>query len=354
MWLLIGGFLCGIAAGAAARYGRICSMSAIEDALIAKDFRAAKAWGLALAVAILSTQVMALVWAFDLKASVYTTGHLDLLGALLGGLMFGFGMAMVGTCSFGLLVRAGSGDMRAIVSAAVVGIAAFAFTAGVLSPLRMQLAGLLTVDLAPRGGPLIPGLLAPLAGTSEQLLALSLAGAIAVLLAGTALADRRLRKRPRLLLAAVALGAAFAAGWAVTAFSVDRMETRRLESLSFVAPVGRLLLQVMTDSLKDVGFGVASVAGVFAGALITAVLKDEIRREAFDDVREMRRHMLGAVLMGCGGVLARGCTIGQGMSAASALAISAPLVVLGVVLGAKIGLSLLLEGRALWRMGANG
>jgi hypothetical protein len=63
----------------------------------------------------------------------------------------------------------------------------------------------------------------------------------------------------------------------------------------------------------------------------------------------MRRHLLGAVLMGLGGVLARGCTIGQGMSAASVLAVSAPLVMIGMVIGARIGLAVLLEGRSLWR-----
>ena len=353
MLLLIGGFLCGLFAGAAARYGRICSMSAIEDALLARDFRAARAWGLALGVAVISTQFLAQVWPIDLKASVYTSGKLDLLGALLGGMMFGLGMALIGTCSFGLLVRAGSGDMRAVVSAIVVGISAIAFTAGVLSPIRMQLADLLAVDMAERGGATLPGALAAMTGAQEKLLALVAAAAIALVLTVAALADRRLRKRPRLLFAAVVLGAAISAGWAVTALAVDRLETTRLESLSFVAPVGRLLLQLMTDSLRDVGFGVASVAGVLVGALTTAVMKNEIRPEAFDDTREMRRHMLGAILMGCGGVLARGCTIGQGMSAASALALSAPLVIVGVVIGAKLGLSVLLEGRALWRMGAS-
>ena len=93
------------------------------------------------------------------------------------------------------------------------------------------------------------------------------------------------------------------------------------------------------------GFGV----GVLSGALLAALVKGDARLEAFDDAREMRRHLLGAVLMGCGGVLARGCTIGQGMSAASALAITAPLVIIGVVIGARIGLMILLDGDRFWR-----
>jgi uncharacterized membrane protein YedE/YeeE len=350
MLLMFGGFACGFAAGAAARYGRLCTMSAIEDAVIARDWRAAKAWGLALATAIVLTHAFAWMAAVDLTDSVYAAGALDLAGALGGGLVFGLGMALVGTCSFGLLVRAGSGDLRAAMSAAVVGVAAFAFTAGVLSPVRMQIAGLATIDLRAHGGPLLPGLLARWLDQSQTVVAAGVIAVIAAVLLAAVVRDPRLARRPRLLVAAIVLGSAIAAGWAVTAVSIDRLEGTRLESLSFVAPAGRLLLQLMSDTLRDVGFGVASVLGVVCGAGLMAIVKDEVRWEAFDDVREMRRHLLGAVLMGLGGVMARGCTIGQGMSAASVLAVSAPIVMLGILIGARIGLAVLLEGRSLWRV----
>ena len=350
MWLAIGGFLVGLIAGAAARYGRLCSMGAIEDALIGGDFRAAKAWGLALAVAMLGTLGVGRWLGLDFAASVYTSGTLDVAGAVLGGALFGLGMALAGTCSFGLLVRAGGGDLRAMVSAIVIGISAFAFTAGALAPVRAMLTGLASVDLEPFGGPLVSGIAARAWPQYAAILAFVIPGAMAVVLIMAAAFDRRLRRRPRLLSASVALGCAIAAGWAVTGIAIDALETTRLESLSFVAPVGRALLQLMSDSLREVGFGVASVAGVLLGASTVALAKDDIRWEAFDDPREMRRHLVGAVLMGLGGVLARGCTIGQGMSAASVLAISALLVMLGVVIGAKLGLMFLLEGRSLWRM----
>ena len=353
MWLAIGGFGVGFVAGAAAHYGRLCSMSAIEDALIGGDFRAAKAWGLALAVAMLASLGVGRWLGLDFAASVYTPSTLDVAGALLGGALFGLGMALAGTCSFGLLVRAGGGDLRAIVSAVVVGISAFAFTAGAAMPVRTMLTGLTPVDLVQIGGPLLPGIAAHAWPRFGAGLAFAIPIAFAVLLMLAAGRDRRLRRRPRLLSAAVAMGCAIAAGWAVTGLAIESLETTRLESLSFVAPVGRALLQLMGNSLREAGFGVASVLGVVAGAMVTARAKDEIRWEAFDDPREMRRHMIGAVLMGLGGVLARGCTIGQGMSAASALAVSAPVVMLGVVIGAKLGLMFLLEGRSMWRLGSS-
>lgn len=156
--------------------------------------------------------------------------------------------------------------------------------------------------------------------------------------------DERLRRRPRLLLAGVALGIAIVAGWATTGHAVAELETTRLESLSFVAPVGRLLLQFMSDGLSDAGFGVISVIGVVAGSMVIAAMRGDTRWEAFDDEREMRRHILGAALMGFGGVLARGCTIGQGLSAASILAVTAPIAIAGMLIGARIGLAVLIDG----------
>lgn len=326
-------------------------MSAIEDALVARDFRAAKAWGVALAVAILVTYAAGRAIPIDFAASVYAVGPLDLVGTLVGGCIFGFGMALAGTCSFGLLVRVGGGDLRAAITACIVGISAFAFTAGVLAPVRTALSGVAAFDLSAHGGTLLPGLIASLSGLDAGTAAFASVFGIAALLVLGAILDRRMRTRPRLLAAAVVMGIAVGGGWGVTAVAVDRLDSARLESLSFVAPAGRLLLQLMSDTLRDVGFGVSSVVGVVCGAAAAATAKDDIRWEAFDDVREMRRHLTGAMLMGLGGVLARGCTIGQGMSAASALTVSAPLVIVGIVIGARIGLSLLLEGHAMWRTG---
>ena len=125
----------------------------------------------------------------------------------------------------------------------------------------------------------------------------------------------------------------------------------RPESLSFVAPVGRALLQLMMEPFRNAGFGVSAAVGAWGASLAIALLRREFRWEAFDDAIEMRRHLLGAALMGIGGVLAQGCTIGQGLTAASTLAVSAPIFVLGVLVGAKFGLKYLIEGRAMWRLG---
>jgi uncharacterized membrane protein YedE/YeeE len=107
----------------------------------------------------------------------------------------------------------------------------------------------------------------------------------------------------------------------------------------------------MALPFREVNFGVAAVLGAVLASFVVALAKREIRWEAFDDAREMRRHIAGAALMGIGGVLAQGCTIGQGLTAASAFALSAPPFVLGLLFGAQVGLKFLIEGTALWRLG---
>ena len=91
--------------------------------------------------------------------------------------------------------------------------------------------------------------------------------------------------------------------------------------------------------------------GVVASSLAVSVWRSDFRWEAFDDAKEMRRHLFGAAMMGIGGVLAHGCTIGQGLSATSALALSAPLFIVSVIIGARVGLWHLIDGGSLWHLG---
>lgn len=338
-WVIVGGLVAGALAGGAARFGRLCTMSAVEDALVARDFRGLKAWGLVLAVAVATTQIAEAAGLVDTTRSLYMSARFHWAATMIGGVMFGLGMALVGTCGFGLLVRAGSGDLRAAVSAVVVGVFAFAVTAGVLAPVRLYVIERDVIGIAR----LVP------TGWGWQRW-LFITGAFAVLVAA-AFADRRLRNRRNLLAGAVGMGLSITLGWIATTRGVDALLLDRAESLSFVAPVGRALLQFMTDPFRNVGFGVAATAGVIAASCAVAIWRREFRWEAFDDPVEMRRHIAGAALMGIGGVMAQGCTIGQGLSAASTLALSAPVFIACVLVGAKIGLVHLIEGRSLWRLG---
>jgi uncharacterized membrane protein YedE/YeeE len=323
-------------------------MSAIEDALIGGDYRGAKAWGLAVAVAGLTTMGLVSLGLVSLETTSVLNPRLHLLGVLVGGCMFGLGMTLVGTCSFGLVVRAGGGDLRALVSAMIVGVFAYAVTAGLLSPLRALLLDFGVIDMSALGSASLERALTSVVGAD---IARAVAFCLFALLAAVALLDKRLILRPRLVASAILIGLAVATGWLATSMAVDAMTATRVESLSFVAPAGRALLQFMALSFRDVSFGVAAVLGVALASFVVAVAKRELRWEAFDDAREMRRHLAGAALMGIGGVLAHGCTVGQGLTAASAQALSTLPFVIGILVGAQAGLKFLIEGTALWRLG---
>jgi uncharacterized protein len=346
--LILGGLACGFLAGGAAQFGRLCTFSAIEDAVTARDYRRARAFVLALLTALCTSQALVAAGVLDLSANPYAQPRIEVLGLILGASLFGLGMSLVGTCGFGLLMRIGTGDLRALMSAVVLGIAAAAATGGLLSPVRLAIASLWSVETAGLPWPRVPWAATGFIGvTSSVLISMALS---ASLLAWT-MSSVRFRRRRNLILAGIGLGTAVTFGWIVTGILADPFGTQRLESLTFVAPLARVLLLTMGETITGAGFAVASVAGVVLGSFAVAWWRDERRWEAFDDAREMRRHLIGAVLMGFGGVLARGCTIGQGLSAASTLSVTAPIAILFMILGARLGLLYLIEGRSLWSSG---
>ncbi|MFY8113630.1 MAG: YeeE/YedE thiosulfate transporter family protein, partial [Rhabdaerophilum sp.] len=123
---------------------------------------------------------------------------------------------------------------------------------------------------------------------------------------------------------------------------------QRVQSLTYVAPVARAMFGVLSGQDDWLDFGVSNVIGVVIGALAASVRAGEFRWEAFDDHHEMKRHLVGALCMGSGGVLAGGCTIGQGLTAGSLLALSMPVAILSMIVGARIGIAVLMGDAGDW------
>jgi uncharacterized membrane protein YedE/YeeE len=343
----LAGLAGGILLGLAARVGRFCSMGAVEDAVYGADLGRMRMMAMAAAVAIAGTFTLIGLDLLDPNDTRYFRIEWSPIGAAAGGLMFGVGMAFVGTCGFGSLARAGGGDLRGLVMAVVIGIAAYAAIAGPLAPLRLWLVPVVPAEqgVASQG-------MAHLAGEWLGLPAGVPAAAAVMALAGWALADSRFRRPSGHLIWSVAAGYAIVLAWFLTAriaaASFDQIES---ESFTFVAPVGQSVLYLMTSPAGDLDFAIGAVAGVMAGAAVGSLFKSEFRWEACDDARELGRQMLGAAMMGIGGVLATGCTIGQGLSAMSLLSLSAPVTVVGILIGARAGLFLLVEADLVRRNG---
>ncbi len=339
------GLLMGIAIGYAVRRARLCSFGALEDALGGGDYRRLRVFGLALAVALAGTQAMIVLGGFLPHETPYLPSRLALLAIPAGGVMFGIGMALVGTCGFGSLVRLGGGDLRAFVVVLTLAAASYALLRGILAPLRIGVIEPIALPV-PGGHP--AGLIEVSEGLAGISLRVPLSVLIVLLLLLFALGDRRLFKAPRLLTAGLVLGLAICVGWLFTGVLADDFATNRIQSLTFVAPVARGVFSIVLGGVEWLEFATMSVPGVVIGSWLSARLDDEFRWEAFDDHYEMRRHLGGAVLMGAGGILAGGCTIGQGLTAGSLLALSWPLAIGGIVIGARIGMAILVEGSALY------
>lgn len=333
------GFCLGVVLGIVARYGRFCTLGAIEDAVYGNDTRRIRAWILATAVAVLGVHALEIGGGLDLTRSIYTGPRIEWGGAIAGGLMFGVGMALVGTCGFGTLLRLGSGDLKALVTFLVMALTAMMTMRGLVGLARIRLTDPLAFDLAASASQRVPtliGLTGPL--VSIGAMAFGAAVAIAVCVQG------RFYKSVRLMATGIGIGLLVVLGWWATGIvGFDEFETKRVESFSFVAPLGETLLYLMLSSGVRPDFAVGAVLGVIVGAFLAARTANEFQWEAPDGAGEMRRHLLGAFLMGAGGIAALGCTIGQGVTGLSTLSLGSFLAIASIFVGARIGLFWLVE-----------
>ncbi|MEM1363838.1 MAG: YeeE/YedE family protein [Pseudomonadota bacterium] len=334
------GLIGGIALGLAARLGRFCTLGAIEDMLYGSDDRRMRMWAIAIATAVLGTQA-AIAWGFLEGAQ---TAYLDRVwnpaGTIIGGLIFGYGMALSGNCGYGALARLGGGDLRSFVVVIVLGLSAYFVMSGPFAHVRVWLFPVEAGATSPQGfGQLAENTL----GLSPIVTGL-LFGAF---LFAIALSSREMRRSKSHIFWGVVVGLAIVSGWVGTYWvAMTGFEAEPIETHTFAAPIGDTIIYSMTASGNALSFSVGSVAGVLIGAILGSYSKGHFRWEACEDPRELKRQIAGAALMGPGAVLAVGCSIGQGISAFSVLAYSAPVAFLAIFAGATFGLRQLIAGFA--------
>lgn len=333
------GLLGGIALGLAARIGRFCTLGAIEDVLYGADDRRLRMWAIAIGVAIIGTHTAIHTGHFDIAESAYLDRVWNPLGTIVGGLMFGYGMALSGNCGYGALARLGGGDLRSFVIVLVMGLSAYFVMSGPLAHTRVWLFPVETGASSPQS---ITQLLAGLGIT--PLTTGLIAGAA---LLGLALSSSDMRRSRGHIFWGCVVGLAVVSGWVGTYWvAMTGFEAEPIETHTFAAPIGDTIFYTMTASGNALSFSVGSVIGVVIGAALGSYSKGHFRWEACDDPRELRRQILGAAIMGPGAILAVGCSVGQGISAISVLAFSAPVTLVAIFLGAAFGLRQLITGFA--------
>ncbi|WP_212525298.1 YeeE/YedE family protein [Actibacterium sp. MT2.3-13A] len=306
------GLALGLAFGALAEVTRFCFRRGLIGP--AAERRPALAvWLTALAVAILGTQgAVALGW-IGFAEHRLLAPDLPWAAILLGGLLFGAGMVLTRGCASRLTVLAGSGNLRAALVLVVFALTAHATLKGVLAPLRQAL-GTLTLPLG-----------------EAAVLPAAWGVALALALLGWAVLSGARRAH---LAGAAALGLLVPLGWVGTGFVLyDEFEPIALESLSFTAPAADTLFWTVASSAVPARFGVGLVGGVLIGAAALALLSGRFRWQSFETPAQTGRYLAGAVLMGFGGVLAGGCTVGAGLSGVPTLALSALLALAAIAAG---------------------
>jgi uncharacterized protein len=339
----VGGLIIGTMLGAIVYRTNFCAMGSLSDLVSFGDSRRFRAWVFAAAVALTGTQALSFAGAVDLTKSMYLAPNLNWLSHLTGGALFGFGMVFAGGCGTRNLARAGGGDLKAVVTLLVLGISAYITMTGVLAPLRAgleQLAGFsLTRISSPNQG--LDAIAAALLKSPAKLTAAVTSAVVAFAMLAYCFASRDFRTSRVHVLSGLGVGLCVVAGWALTGLAFDELGDKPVApiSLTFVRPAGDTLewLQRFT-ALGWPGFGVTSVFGTLLGAFLTAKAMGRFRISTFSGTTDTLRTLGGAVLMGVGGIMALGCTVGQGITGVSTLAAGSFLTFAGLVAGGIYGI----------------
>ncbi len=345
-----GGFVLAFIFGAVANKGNFCIMGAISDVVNIGHWGRMRMWLLAVAVAIIGANLLHYFGQVDLTKSVYQRPVLPWLSLLLGGALFGVGMTISAGCTNKNLVRLGGGSLRSLVVLVFLAISAYMTLKGLFAQWRSSYLDPVAIDLTALGlaNPGLGTLVAKFTGLPGPTALLATLGGVGVLLLVFVFIDARFRRNQVQVIGALVLGLLVVAGWYLTGHlgygeNPETLEmayfatnTRTLESMSFVAPTAYSLelFVLWTDKSLRISFGIASVAGVVLGSFAYAVVSRQFRWEGFASLQDLRTQLTGAVLMGSGGVTAMGCTVGQGMSGLSTLALGSFLAVASIVAGA--------------------
>src|SRR5689334_10446451 len=343
-FIIIAGLVIGLIYGAVGLLSGFCLMSSMRAWLAEGDGRLVRSYALAIAVAIAASQFLAGAGMVDLGKSIYLQQTFSLPVMFLGGLLFGYGMVLSNGCGSRALVLLGRGNLRSFVVVIVLGIFAEMTLKGLIAPARIAGVQLSTITTRLVS---LPSVLASL-GLTESLARMIAASVISAALIIFAFAHAPFRRSFGQVAAGFAVGLLVAAGWYATGYlGNDDFNPVPVTSLTFIAPIADALQYVMLSTGSTLNFGIATVGGVFAGSLITALLTGRFHLEGYQSPRHMLRSAGGAALMGAGGVMAFGCSIGQGLTGLSTLSLASIIAVAGILIGTAAGLRGALKVQAL-------
>jgi uncharacterized membrane protein YedE/YeeE len=333
--VLLGALIIGLIYGSVGLLSGFCMMSGMRGWLAAGDGRLARTYALAMGVAIAASQVLAAAGLVDLGKSIYLQSTFSAPVLFLGGLLFGYGMVMSNGCGSRALVLLGRGNLRSLVVVIILAIFAQMTLKGLIAPSRIAMVGASQTTAATNS---LPALLASV-GLSAVAARMIAASALAAALIIFAFAHAPFRQSPGQVAAGLIMGLLVAGGWYATGYlGADDFNPAPVTSLTFIAPIADALQYVMLSTGSTLNFGIVTVFAVFAGSLVTALFTGRFHLEGYQSPRHMLRSAGGAALMGAGGVMAFGCSVGQGLTGLSTLSLASIIAVAGILIGTAAGL----------------
>lgn len=314
------GLALGLVFGIAAQISRFCLRRAVAQNSADRG-QAGAVWLTAFATALVAFQTAKSFGLIDLGDHRYLSTDLPVAAIVLGGLAFGVGMVLTRGCVSRLTVLGATGNLRAISVLVIFAITAHAMLKGVFSPLRTAL-GSASVELPFGSLADAPILAAAFVGTA--------------ILAAIALV---IKHRPSwsAVVLGIVIGLVPVLGWMGTSVLLfDEFDPLPVQSAAFTLPWSDTLFWVMASTAIPAGFGTGLIAGVIIGAFASGLIRKELSLASFENPAQFGRYAAGAALMGMGGVLAGGCTVGAGLSGSASLSIAALLALGSIAVGGYI------------------
>ena len=336
-----------------------CTMGAVSDWVNIGDLSRFKSWMLASAIAIVGVTVFEFMSYIDLNDSRIPYRNSIFLWPryILGGVMFGVGMTYASGCGNKVLIRVGGGNLKSIVVLLVAGLMAYIMTRtdfyGIIfhswmNPISPDLA-ILGID--DQSLPTIISFIISSSNTAYYKLIIGLLTGLTILYyifrSGTFV------KNMDNVIGGFIVGSVVVLAWYLTGSSLgeDWIETNNfldsplpgvgVQSFTFINPMGESIIYLsQSANMYYLTFGVTALLSVIMGSFIYSIISKNFRIEWFQSKEDFKRHIIGAILIGIGGVLSLGCTIGQGVSGVSTLALGSFITLISIVIGASIAMKI--------------
>ncbi|MDG2106845.1 MAG: YeeE/YedE family protein [Gammaproteobacteria bacterium] len=336
-----------------------CTMGAVSDWVNIGDLSRFKSWMFAAAIAILGVTVFEFLSYFDLNNSriPYRNSVFSWPRYVLGGLMFGVGMTYASGCGNKVLIRIGGGNLKSIVVLLIAGLMAYIMT-------RTDFYGIIFHSWM---NPISPDL--AILGIEDQSLSTIMSSIIFTantvyykltigLLVGFIFMYYIFRsgsfvKNIDNVIGGFIVGSVVVLAWYLTGSTLGQewIETNDfldsplpgvgVQSFTFINPMGESIIYFSKSAdIYYLTFGVTALLSVILGSFVYSMMSRSFRMEWFQSKEDFKRHMIGAVLIGIGGVLSMGCTIGQGVSGVSTLAIGSFITLTSIVIGSAIAMKI--------------